>query len=405
MFERIDARIVKMAQSPTAQAPQVSEGLVMLLVAFMSIALYNGLELFFWIFDFFKHRRGCYFWSMVISALGIIIFALAQILFFFNLAPKPVYILGISIGYLTMSTALALVLYARLHLVTSDRIARFVLYLVIITTLLFPLPMQVLFLTGTFANSMRVLEISLIYERLVVTVACGREYLILGIYIFEAFRNLKPVIAVKGHQGRKVRDILIATTVVIVFLDVGLLLTEFQERRAIKMTYSAFSSSVKLKMEFAILNKLINLVQSPSNSEQLPSEQPSSDQQPFHSYSHSQSHTRSRAQSLAQSINPFRRNDGHKPRLENRFTSGDFGTNGATCTALTRRRTLDEYHASVNAQACDHHLTPPAELHTFITAPARTSSWDELVQHPSTSSASKGVVVTQESKEALRPGG
>ncbi|KAI9043219.1 uncharacterized protein KD926_004403 [Aspergillus affinis] len=386
-FERADAPI-NMTGSPTAQSVDVSEGLTLLLVSFMSIAIYNGLELFFWIFDFFKRRHGCYFWSMVISAFGIINFALAQVLIFFNLAPKIVWAPSISISYLTMSTALIMVLYSRLHLVTSDRIARWALYMIIVTTLVFPVPMQILFLVGIFKQSMRVLDISLIYERLVVTVSCAREYLILAIYNFEAFRNLKYVIAIKGPQGRKVRRILIATTFIIVCLDTALLVTEFQDRRAITMTYSAFSVSIKLKMEFAILNKLINLVQSPANPTGPLSDPPSSDQHPIHPHPQAaQSQSPSRVHSLAHSWNPFRCGDAKtsNSRVENSLFAEESGLGGGT--GLTRPATLDEYHASGNA---------------------RTSSWDELVQQPSMEISSgpggKGTaVVSQESKEPLRP--
>ncbi|KAH8433818.1 uncharacterized protein LDX57_011452 [Aspergillus melleus] len=389
-----------MAGKPTAQSMDVTEGITLLLVSFMSIALYNALELFFWIFDFFKRRRGCYFWSMILSAFGILMYTTAQVIFFFNLAPHTAWAPLISIGYLIMSTSLVMVLYSRLHLVTSDRIARCVLWMVIITTLVFPLPMQLLFLIGIFKHSMRVLDVSLIYERLVITVSCAREYIILGIYNFEAFRNLKHVIAIKGSQGRKVRRILIATTFIIVCLDTALLVTEFQDRRAIKMTYSAFSISIKLKMEFAILNKLINLVQSPAFSGGLSSDPPSSDQQPIHSHSDTHSHAPSRAHSLAHSFarswNPFRRGDSRTStsRVGNGLFAEESGPNGA---GLTRQATLDEYHAPMNAHIGDHH-------HHHHHVPARTSSWDELVQEPctelSSGSGGKGTaVVSQESKE------
>ncbi|PLB44914.1 hypothetical protein P170DRAFT_440121 [Aspergillus steynii IBT 23096] len=383
------------AQDPTTPASEMPSVLVLLLVSFIAIGLYNGLELFFWIFDFFKHRRGCYFWSMIISVIGLLMFAVAQIILFFNLASTYVWGVLIAFGYVIMSTALVMVLYSRLHLVTSQRISRYVLWLVIITTLLFPIPMQIIFFVGIFKPSMRAIQISLIYERLVVTVSCAREYIILGIYNFEAFRSLKPVISIKGRQGRRVRQILVATTLIIVFLDAGLLITEFQDRRVIKMTYSSFAISVKLKMEFAILNKLINLVQAPSISSSLPSDPLSSDQQPINP----QSRPRSRAHSIAHACNPFRRSNTPNSRAENCLASAELGTNG-TCTR-TRRCTLDEYHESVNEQASGTHHTPASEMHTFVSSSSQALSLDELVRHPSaalSSGSGKGVVVTHESK-------
>lgn len=389
-----------MPNGPTAQVIDVPSGITLLIMSFMAIAIYNGLELFFWIFDFFKHRRGCYFWSMICSAFGVVMFTLAQILFFFNLAPVGVWAPFISIGFLIMTTAVAMVLYSRLHLVTSARIARIVLWMVILTTLLFSLPMQILFLSGIFKKDTHVLNISLIYERLVLTTSCAREWIILGVYIFEAFRSLRPVIKIKGRSGRKVRNILIATTIIIICLDAGLLITEFQDRRAIKMTYSAFSSSIKLKMEFAILNKLINLVQSPACSTPLPSDPPSTDQHPT-------THPRSRLQSVAYTINPFKQDDAHNSRAENRLFVEEAGFAGGmgtgTKTGPTKLGGLDEYCASINEQVYHNQHAPVTETHTFITPPARTVSWDELAQQPSTSSSSgcKNKVI-QESKEAFK---
>lgn len=62
-----------------------SETLRMFIVFFAGLAMYNACELVVIIFLTFKRFRGLYFWSMLISALGVIPYSLGFLLKFMNI--------------------------------------------------------------------------------------------------------------------------------------------------------------------------------------------------------------------------------------------------------------------------------------------------------------------------------
>src|SRR4051812_31212673 len=95
--------------------------LVVILV-FISLALYNVIELNFQIFSTFKKYRGLYFWSFLIGTWGVAFNATGYLLR--TLLPTSsvfVFETILSIGWLTMINCQSLVLYSRLHLVLHNR--------------------------------------------------------------------------------------------------------------------------------------------------------------------------------------------------------------------------------------------------------------------------------------------
>ena len=118
---------------------------------FAGLAIYNAIELTFMIFLTFQRYKGLYFWSLLISGLGIIPYALGFLLKFMNLAPgnlKWLAIFFLTIGWYPMITGQALVLWSRLHLIVhgtrGDKIIRYTMWMIIIDAICLHIPTTVL---------------------------------------------------------------------------------------------------------------------------------------------------------------------------------------------------------------------------------------------------------------------
>ncbi len=120
--------------------------IAMTLSAFTAIAWYNVLELNIMIWMTFKRHKGLYFYSLLGSSWGILIYALAFLMKFFQVWRNDyISVAFITIGWYAMVTGQSLVLYSRLHLVVCDRSKiKWILYMIIIDVFLFHVPTTVM---------------------------------------------------------------------------------------------------------------------------------------------------------------------------------------------------------------------------------------------------------------------
>jgi hypothetical protein len=233
----------------------------MVIAGFFAISCFNVIEIIVFIFNTFKRRNGLYFWSMLVASMGIPVHAVAVLLRYFQLAPDfPMCVVTV-LGWYAMVTGQAVVLYSRLHLVVSDdRKIRWVLIMIITNACILHLPVTVLFL-GSNLGDENLLKPFIVYEKIQLTGFCIQEFTISGLYIWEAMHALKPVLMMKGPNERKVIKHLILINILIVFLDISLLITEYTNNFDIQTTYKTAVYSIKLKMEFNILNQLLYVLQ------------------------------------------------------------------------------------------------------------------------------------------------
>src|SRR5271156_2539055 len=90
---------------------------LMTMVAFSTIALYNVIELNAIIFTTFKRRQGLYFWSFIVATWGIVPHTIGFIVSFFDVTSvwwAPLIL--ISFGWFAMVSGQSMVLYSRLHI-------------------------------------------------------------------------------------------------------------------------------------------------------------------------------------------------------------------------------------------------------------------------------------------------
>ncbi|OOF90271.1 hypothetical protein ASPCADRAFT_157087, partial [Aspergillus carbonarius ITEM 5010] len=231
-------------------------------VAFVSISAFSALGLVYLIFDFFKRRRGLYFWSLLVTSLGTIIACVFCILFIFGDANTLVAsAVGVVFSYTTISVGNSLVLYSRVHLVTGGRKPRWILYMIIGSVLLlqFPHLIAVPAAAATHGSGHWVQAVTIL-EKISVVGYCVREMTILGFYAWATIRNLRPLIFLRGRKGRQLIVALILAGIVSVILDTANMVMDFTATSAVVAAFVPFIISTKLLVEFAALNKLIRFV-------------------------------------------------------------------------------------------------------------------------------------------------
>lgn len=233
-----------------------------LMIVFSSIALYNAIELFILLFLTFQHYRGLYFWTLLLSVvLGVIPHTIAYILEFFALAPLWLCLVISTVGFYVMVPGQSVVLYSRLHLVVqSHRILRFVLWLIIIDAVLLLVPTTVLTFSTAYVGTIPIIRGYNVMERLQLAWFCAQEFVISGIYIMETVKLLR-LMPEKDHRRTKIMYELLAINFVIILLDVALLVVEYIGYYSLQTTMKPMVYSIKLKLEFGVLGKLVSLVQ------------------------------------------------------------------------------------------------------------------------------------------------
>lgn len=237
--------------------------------AFAAIALYNVIELAFIIAITFKRRKGLYFWSFIVATAGILPYTLGFMFKFFSVIPQTmISVTLIAIGWCCMVTGQSVVLYSRLHLVVrSVRILHWVLIMIIVDAVICHVPI-IVFVYGANSDSPDVFSRPYsIYEKIQITIFFLQELIISGLYVFSAAKVLKPVGTMKGKNVRTAMKHLIYINVFVVFFDLTLLATEYAGQYEIQVLFKAALYSIKLKLEFRILNQLLEFTQAPSSVE------------------------------------------------------------------------------------------------------------------------------------------
>lgn len=232
-----------------------------LMVVFSSIALYNAVELFILLFLTFTRYRGLYFWTMLLSVvLGVIPHTIGYLLEFFVLAPLWVSLVISTIGFYVMVPGQSVVLYSRLHLVVqSQRVLRFVFWLIIIDAIILLIPTTVLTFSAAYVRTVPIFRGYNVMERMQLAWFCAQEILISGIYITETVKLLR-LVPDKDKRRTRIMHELLVINFAIILLDVALLVLEYVGFYSLQTTLKPMVYSIKLKLEFGVLGKLVSLV-------------------------------------------------------------------------------------------------------------------------------------------------
>lgn len=250
--------------------------IAMIIAGFFSIAIYNVLEINVLIFATFQRRVGLYFWSLLIASWGIPIHAVGFLLKFFQICPvKYVNVTLICVGWYAMVTGQSMVLYSRLHLIVRDgRRIRWILAMIITDFFLFHVPSTVLLFGVNSPHGDPYLQPFAICEKIQITAFSLQEFIISVLYIWEARKMLQSIASIKREEARSVMIHLILVNLLMIVMDITLLGTEYGNQYSIETTYKSTLYSVKLKLEFSILNRLRTLVKSQQHRSRLSGDTP-----------------------------------------------------------------------------------------------------------------------------------
>ncbi|KAL2812669.1 hypothetical protein BDW59DRAFT_167767 [Aspergillus cavernicola] len=239
-----------------------SDGLQATLVIFIALSCYNVVELFILVLSTFRRWKGLYFYSLLVSGvLGVVPYSLGFLLKFFSTANSIISVTILTIGWWTMVTGQAFVLYSRLHLVLRDeRTLRRVLYMIIANIFLLHVPTTVLTYGSNIASRTPVFVQGYnIMEKIQMTGFTVQEVIISVLYVWETTKLLQLG---SSRENRKIMHQLVGINVAIVVMDLVLLGLEYASYYAVQITLKGVIYSVKLKLEFAVLGKLVDVVHS-----------------------------------------------------------------------------------------------------------------------------------------------
>jgi hypothetical protein len=240
-----------------------------------ALSFYNAIELILLIFTTFTSYRGLYFWSLLISTSGLIPYCIGLLMHYFRLGNNLAGLIINNYGWCAFVTGQSVVLYSRLGIVLgrgNDRILKFVKWMIIIDAILFHVTTTVLEFVGNYADPQSVrpaFSRGYTYiEKIQMTGFCIQEFIISGLYVWKTLDILKTQDGAtrsgstssdqspKKHVHRVMLQLVIIN-VVIIALDILLLVVEYYDLHIAEISIKPFVYSVKLKLEFAVLSKLV----------------------------------------------------------------------------------------------------------------------------------------------------
>ncbi|KAE8154442.1 hypothetical protein BDV25DRAFT_172092 [Aspergillus avenaceus] len=239
-----------------------------IICAFAGIVWFNAGELVICCLTTFKRYRGLYFWSLFITSVSLIPMCLGYVFLLFYLGITRFFTVTlIIISWIAMVTGHSVVLWSRLHLVVqSTKVLRGTLIMIIVDAILFHTSVAVLMYgsipekDSTRAN--RFARGYNIVERAQLVAFCVQELILSFTYVWETVKLLR--LRPGKHQHHILWQLLIINLVIII-LDVAVVAVEFTGYYGMQVMVKPVAYSIKLKLEYAILGKLIKLAKGPSS--------------------------------------------------------------------------------------------------------------------------------------------
>lgn len=227
--------------------------------------MYNAVELLLLIYLTFKRKAGLYFWSILLASFGLIPYCVGWLIVYFDLTKDVAGFVIDSIGWILVVSGQSVVLYSRLHLVLqSPRILRAVLWMIIINGVVLHTTTTVVLFGSNLSDAKEGFSAAYkVIEKVQMTVFCIQEFIISGLYVWKTADILKTAFS---ERTRTLLWQLFGINVLIILMDVALLALEYKNLMVYQQGFKAVIYSVKLKLEFAVLNELVEVAKSNMNS-------------------------------------------------------------------------------------------------------------------------------------------
>ncbi|KAI9374428.1 hypothetical protein BJX61DRAFT_540777 [Aspergillus egyptiacus] len=228
-----------------------------IVAVFLTIALSNSLELVVLIGWTFREWRGLYFWSLIVSSLGLIPYVVGSILHYFSPAPLPAGLSLMYVGFVTVIPSQSFILYSRLYLVFyNQKCLKILLDVIIAVTVALVVPTTVTYFGSAFLQRPAWNYAYNIIERIQVTGFCLQELFISAIYIRSTVKLLRLSPEGKDWAKRILYEML-GISALIILLDLVIIVTEYLNMYSVQVCLKVLVYSIKLKLEFAILGRLV----------------------------------------------------------------------------------------------------------------------------------------------------
>jgi hypothetical protein len=249
-----------------------------------ALTLYNAIELLLLIFTTFTAYHGLYFWSLLVATTGLIPYAVGVVLLYFRLAHSAAGLVINNYGWWTTITGQSVVLYSRLGVVLgrgNERILRYVKWMIIVDAILYHVTTTVVVFGSYYASPPAKEPFSRAYiyvEKIQMTGFCVQEFIISGLYLWKTMDIVKTQAqpaqpaqparsastASEQSSGNKKRVArlmgqLFVINIVIVAMDIALLVVEYKDLHIPEVAFKGLCYSVKLKLEFAVLSRLVEV--------------------------------------------------------------------------------------------------------------------------------------------------
>ncbi|KAJ4293324.1 hypothetical protein N0V90_008606 [Kalmusia sp. IMI 367209] len=233
----------------------------LVVIVFLALGVYNAVEVFIKILRTFRNHKSIYFWSLIAASLGIILHALGYFFRNFNVIDSfPLEIFLVGPGGMMMITGQSVVLYSRLHLISRGRSKdRWLLVLILIDLLVVQVGATTLYAGSQSAHPEKYLSIYKVWERFQVTSFFVQECVISGLYIYRTYLLMKSSATFRNADTRQLLIHLVLVNLLVILLDVTILAFQYAGLYDIQTSWKTLAYSIKLKFEFYILNRLIEL--------------------------------------------------------------------------------------------------------------------------------------------------
>lgn len=255
------------ASSDMGASGTLSHRTSLIVIVFLALGVYNATEVLIKILRTFRAYRGVYFYALVASAVGIVLHAFGYFFRNFDVIDSlPLEIFLVGPGGMMMITGQSIVLYSRLHLISrSQSKDRWILVMIMIDLLVIQVGATTLYAGSQSAHPDTYLAIYKVWERFQVTAFFVQECIISGLYIYRTYLLMQNSSAFRTSDARRMLNHLVLVNILVIALDVTILSFQYAGLYDIQTSWKTLAYSVKLKFEFYILNRLVELTKNGLN--------------------------------------------------------------------------------------------------------------------------------------------
>ncbi|KAI7530408.1 hypothetical protein KC331_g14686, partial [Hortaea werneckii] len=238
------------------------DGTTVVVVVCCTLALNSAVMLMLLIFTTFRKCHGLYFWALVVASSAIIPYQIGFMIEYFQLTSQLAGLIITTWGWPAMVTGQSLVLYSRLGIVLGKgqaHVLKAVKWMVIVDGVVFHVSTTVIVFGAYYVPpGHHWMDAYRYIEKIQMTGFTLQEFIISGLYVWRTLEILKTTNYSRRRTRRTMWQLCMINAMIIV-ADIGLLVVEYQDRHVVEQALKGAVYGMKLKLEFAILSKLVGI--------------------------------------------------------------------------------------------------------------------------------------------------